>query len=276
MKKDIKIAAVCMHSETGEVHKNLDRTKFFVSQASEMGADFVCFPELSITGYILRDPEKIYPHSTSQEIIGSLDKIARSKGLIVIAGMVEISEEGRPYISQVAAGPDGLLGLYRKTHLSPQERQCFEPGQSLHTFSYGDVIFGIQLCYEAHFPEISTVMALRGTHIIFMPHASPRGTPGEKIKSWLRHLRGRAFDNAIFVVACNQVGVTKEGPSFPGGAVVLNPAGRIIARFEENHENILLAELKMDALQEMREHRMKYFIPNRRPELYGEISSKSQ
>lgn len=273
--RDLKVAAVCMHSETGEIDKNLDRTESFVSHASEMGADFVCFPELSITGYILKNPEKVYAHSVSREIVERLEKIARSKGRIVIGGMVEVSEEGKPYISQVVAGPDGLLGIYRKTHLSPQEKESYESGQHIAIFFYEGVIFGIQLCYEAHFPEISTVMALRGANIIFMPHASPRGTPGEKIRSWLRHLRGRAFDNALFVVACNQVGRTQEGFSFPGGAVVLNPAGRVIAYYEENKENVLLVELKMDAIKEMRKHRMKYFIPNRRPELYGEISSRS-
>ena len=272
--RDIKIAAVCMHSEVGEVEKNLDRTEAFVSKASDTGADIVCFPELSISGYILKDPEAVYSQSKSEEIIARLLQMAQLKQVVIIAGMIEISgDETRPHISQVVAGPEGLIGLYRKTHLSPQEREHYEAGRHIETFSLKDMIFGIQLCYEAHFPEIATVMALRGASIIFMPHASPRGTPKEKIKSWLRHLRGRAFDNALFVVACNQVGGTGAGLSFPGGAVVLDPAGQIIARYEEDQENMLLAELKKEALQEMREHRMRYFIPNRRPELYDEISS---
>ncbi len=72
---------------------------------------------------------------------------------------------------------------------------------------------GIQLCYDAHFPELSTRMAVNGADIIFMPHASPRGTPSQKLTSWLRHLTARAFDNGVFIVACNQNGDNQKGCS---------------------------------------------------------------
>ena len=180
----------------------------------------------------------------------------------------------KPYISQLVVGPKGLLGQYRKTHLSPPEKVAYRAGQRIDTFIYNGVTFGIQLCYESHFPEISGLMALKGAEIIFIPHASPRGDPKDKIQSWLRHLPARAFDNAIFVVACNQVGKSGEGLSFPGVAVALNPAGRVIASYKGNREKMILAEIKMDELKEIRRHKMKYFLPNRRPELYGKISSK--
>ncbi|MBW1863051.1 MAG: hypothetical protein JRJ02_11855 [Deltaproteobacteria bacterium] len=126
--------------------------------------------------------------------------MARTEGLIIIVGMIEMTDDLKPYISQVVASPDGLLGLYRKTHLSPREKESYQAGQSIDTFCYEDAIFGVQLCYESHFPEISTVMALKGAQIIFMPHASPRKTPEEKIESWLRHLPSRAFDK--WIVCC--------------------------------------------------------------------------
>ncbi len=59
-------------------------------------------------------------------------------------------------------------------------------------------LLGLELCYESHFPEISTVLCLKGAEILFMPHASPRGDPDGKMKSWLRHLPSRAFDNGSF------------------------------------------------------------------------------
>jgi len=81
--------------------------------------------------------------------------------------------------------------------------------------------------------------------------------------------------NGLFVVACNQVGKTDEGFSFPGVVVALNPTGEVIARYGENQEKIVLVELKMDEIQEIRDHRMKYFIPNRRSELYKDLTSSS-
>ncbi len=88
----------------------------------------------------------------------------------------------------------------------------------------------------------------------------------------MRHLPARAYDNGLFIVACNQTGKTHEGFSFPGVALVLNPAGRVIKEYGENQEHMLIAELKMAELLEVREHRMKFFLPNRRPELYGDLN----
>ena len=273
--RDLKIAVVCMNSDTGEIQKNLDRTELFVSKASEMGVDLICFPELSITGYTLHNPIKVYGDLWPDEIIERVVGMAQEKELIILAGIVEISDGEKPYISQIVAGPEGFVGLHRKTHLSPQEKEEYQAGEKIDVFCQKDIIFGIQLCYEAHFPEMSTVMALKGAHIIFMPHASPRGTPEEKAQSWLRHLPSRAFDNALFVVACNQVGKTREGYTFPGVAVVLNPAGWIMARYEDSQEELIVADLKGDILEEIREHKLGYFIPNRRPELYKKLTTPS-
>lgn len=271
--KNIKIAAVCMKSLPRKIDRNLDRIESFVQEASERGVNIICFPEFSITGYILDNPHNIYSRIQSGEIIERVIRMARTEGLIIIVGMIEMTDDLKPYISQVVAGPDGLLGIYRKTHLSPQEKESYEAGEKIDVFKYKDITFGVQLCYEAHFPEISTVMALKGADIIFIPHASPRGTPEEKMKSWLRHLTSRAFDNGIYVVACNQVGDTREGFSFPGVAMALNPAGGVIARYGGSQEKMLLIDLKEREIREIREHRMRYFIPNRRPELYSDLFS---
>lgn len=269
--RDLKVAAVCMNSPPGEIEGNLRRMESFVQEASEKGVDIICFPELSVTGYVLRNPEKISSPSLSAEIIQRVTAMARDREMIVMAGMVDFFNGEGPYISQVVAGPAGPVGLYRKTHLSPPEKEGYRAGQSVEVFSGKDTVFGVQLCYEAHFPEISTLMALKGAEIIFIPHASPRGGSQEKIWSWLRHLPSRAFDNAVFVVACNQVGSTGEGFTFPGAALALDPAGRVIVSYSGNTEKMLVARLVKEELEAIRGHRMKYFLPNRRPELYRGI-----
>jgi N-carbamoylputrescine amidase len=271
--RDFKIAVVSMFSETGEIEKNLERTAFYVAEAAGMGADLICFPELSVTGYTLTKPASLYGQRRPKEIIHRIAGMARDKGLLVIAGLVDPKESETPGIAQVVVSPDGMRGLYRKTHLSPPEKSLYAAGHEITVFSYQDVRFGIQLCYESHFPELSTVMALRGADIIFFPHASPRGEPEEKMDSWMRHLPSRAFDNGLFVAACNQVGKNREGLSFPGVALTLNPAGRVMEARCAREESMILVELKRDVLEEIRNHRMKYFLPNRRPELYGDLSS---
>jgi predicted amidohydrolase len=168
--------------------------------------------------------------------------------------------------------PGGLMGAYRKTHLGPTETTLFRPGQKIHVFKAGKTTFGVQLCYEGHFPEISTQMALMGADMVFISHASPRGAPGEKLESWMRHLPARAFDNGLFVIACNLVGACGGGLTFPGVAVVLGPDGRLLARYTGMREQILYADLRDESLQNVRTHRMRYFLPERRPSLYDKTS----
>jgi predicted amidohydrolase len=268
---DIRIAAICMHAPLGEVEKNLGRIESLVSEASREGANIVCFPELSVTGYTLKPPAEIYKRPATDKIMDRLIELAREAHLVIIAGLIEISDTKKPYITQVIAGPEGLIGLYRKTHLSSAEKGVYQAGQDIEVYNFGNITFGVALCYETHFPEISAVLALMGADILFFPHASPRGDPKGKFQSWMRHLPARAFDNGVFVVACNQVGETVEGLSFPGVALVLGLDGQILAKYTGREERILFADLKADHLQEIRQHRMKYFIPQRRPGLYKKI-----
>lgn len=268
---DVRIAAVCMNASLGMVDKNLDRIESFVIEASERGAKIICFPELSLTGYTLTRPAEVYKTLTPKEATQRLIKMAQNNHLVLIVGFIEITAGAKPYITQLVAGPKGLIGLYRKTHLSPAEKEVYQAGQYIEIYEFGNITFGVELCYEAHFPEISTVLALLGADILFLPHASPRGEPKEKLQSWLRHLPGRAFDNGVFVVACNQVGSTIEGVSFPGIALVLGPDGQLLATYTGWEEKIIFVDLKAADLKTVRRHRMKYFIPQRRPHLYEKL-----
>jgi predicted amidohydrolase len=273
--KDVRVGAVCMRSETGEIRENLEKTSFYVSKASEAGAGIVCFPELSITGYSLRLPDHGYEDLGQGAVMESIIRMARENNVIILAGLVEKSLPLKPYISQIVAGPRGLLGVHRKTHLAPPESMRYEAGQDLKVFSCEHVTFGIQLCYETHFPEISTVMALKGMEVLFLPHASPCGEPEGKMESWQRHIPSRAFDNGLFVVACNQAGPNGEGLSFPAVAMAVGPDGRIIKSYTGTDEELMLVDLSGSFLDAVRKHRMRYFLPHRRPELYTEISSSA-
>jgi N-carbamoylputrescine amidase len=84
----------------------------------------------------------------------------------------------------------------------------------------------------------------------------------------MRHLPARAYDNGLFVIACNQTGENKKGLSFPGIAVVIGPSGEVIDKDLTGREGMLVADLRVEDLARVRNHRMRYFLPNRRPELY--------
>jgi predicted amidohydrolase len=266
--EDLTIAAVCMHSEPGKIDENLARMAGFVREGAQRGADLLCFPELSLTGYSLdRRPGSI-PWMEVPEAVSILTPLAVDSRVTLMVGFCEWSGEDGPYITQVVVGPEGLIGSHRKTHLSPHEKDLYRAGETIDTLSFCGMTCGIQLCYESHFPEISTRMALQGADVLFFPHASPRGGGNQKLESWLRHLPARAFDNGLFVVAWNQVGETGVGFSFPGAAVVIAPDGRVMAKYTGEREDMLVVRLEAGLLKGIREQRMKYFIPHRRPSLY--------
>ncbi|MGA6926811.1 MAG: nitrilase-related carbon-nitrogen hydrolase, partial [Desulfosarcina sp.] len=172
------------------------------------------------------------------------------------------------YASHMVITPQGRTAIYRKLHLAPPEAALFHPGDALPVFEWSGIRFGIQLCYDAHFPELSTRMAEAQADIIFIPHASPRGQAADKHHSWMRHLPARAFDNGLFVVACNQTGNNQNGLVFPGNAVAFSPSGEIMDSRLSGRSGLLMVDLRADRIQHVRGHRMRYFLPHRRPELY--------
>ncbi len=272
--KDLRLAVVCMQSDFGRIEKNIMRMESFVQKAAAQGASMICFPELSVTGYTIKEDPQLHAESVPGPISDRIVKIAEENKLVIMAGMLEKGSADKPHISQIVAGPYGIIGMYQKTHLSPKEKEIYQPGQIIKTFTYDHINFGIQLCYETHFPELSTIMALQGAEIVFFLYASPYKTPQEKRDSWLRDLPARAFDNGIFIVACNQVGENGAGLLFPGVIMVLGPAGKILYQYTGNKEKMIIAGLKGSDLAKVRTDTMRYFIKYRRPELYRAISQQ--
>lgn len=266
--KDIRIAAVILNCPVGRISDNLERMAGWVQAAKKQDADLVCFPEMNVTGYSSRPSIKDLAEPVPGTISQSVLTMAREFNIVILAGLAEADLAGRVYASHLIATTQGLAGIYRKIHIAPPESQIFTAGDAIPLFDINGFKLGIQLCYDVHFPELSTRMATDGADAIFMPHASPRGTPAEKFDSWMRHLAARAFDNGLYVVACNQTGNNQNDLDFPGLSVVLDPAGHILKKYIGGEENLIVADLKAGVLEEIRGHRMRYFIPNRRPELY--------
>lgn len=266
--EDVRIAVVTCNCPAGDIDGNLRGTEERVAEAAARKADIVCFPELSISGYCL--DANVYEAAADQfdRVMQRLGGLAGRWNLAIIAGTVEKdSQTGLFFASQLVATPERPVATYRKIHIAPPEKDFFRGGEDVPLFEIPGVAFGVQLCYDAHFPELSTRMALDGADILFFPHASPRGNAAEKLSSWMRHLPARAFDNGVFVVACNQSGDNRSGLAFPGLALVLGPSGEVIAA-EKGDGGMLIADLPAVELTAVREHRMRYFLPHRRAPLY--------
>ncbi len=267
--KDIRIALAVTRSPVGQTDDNLAGMLKWIRAAKGKGADLICFPEMNITGYLHRDAIRSMAQPIPGPISHRLSAFAAGERIVILAGLAEREDTGRVFASHLVVQPDGEIGVYRKLHIAPVEKGVLTPGTDIPLFTAAGAAFAIQLCYDTHFPELSTQMALLGAEILFMPHASPRGDAEGKILSWMRHLPARAFDNSLFVIACNQTGDNGQGLRFPGVAVVIGPSGRILKKTAGDRETLLVADLPSKKLAESRNHPMRYFLANRRPELYS-------
>jgi len=264
--KSLRIALAVMNCPVGHFESNLQKTLRWTAEARRRGADMICFPELNLTGYAVGEEIRSAARPLDA-VFGPLRDCARQEAVTVLAGLAEADPRGPLYATHLIVSPAGDTVAYRKLYIAPPEQGLFSPGHHVPLPTIDGAAIGIQLCYDAHFPELSTRMALDGAELLCMPHASPRGTPADKLASWMRHLPARAFDNGVFVAVCNQTGDNGAGLSFPGTAMVLGPDGAQRSTYTKNAEGLLVVDLDAEELRRVREHRMRYFLPNRRTDI---------
>ena len=268
-----RLALVQMNSLINAKKQNLAKLKKYIEIAAANHAHIICFPELSVHGY----SKNLYKESAEpiDEISRILKEWSKEYSLCILAGLAEKAHNKKPYITHLVVQPDAETGIYRKTHLGKSEKPYFSEGNSLPVFKTPTATIGIQICWDLHFPEISAIMSLKGAEIIFAPHASPT-VVGDRKEIWLRYLTARAYDNAVFLAACNLIGENGDGQSFCGGALVIDPKGKLIADDFNNKEGILFADLDPGLINQIREQdsismRDSFFLQSRRPELYKEL-----
>ena len=269
-----RIALVQMQSIFGETEYNLKKINEFINQAAKAKVDIICFPELCVQGYS-RDRSELYSEPVPGPSTHHLLEAVKSSNIIAIIGITEKSESDKPYITQLLIKPDGQLLKYRKTHLGNSEKPYFSPGKKLPVFEVNKAKLGIEICWDLHFPEITTIMSMAGAEIIFAPHASP-AIVGDRRGIWLKYMTARAYDNAVYIAACNLVGEDGTGHSYCGGALVIDPKGNVVAEAFNKGEDMLVAELDAKLINTIRNKesvsmRNSFYISSRRPELYKDL-----
>ena len=268
---DVRVAAAQIRSRVGDVEGNLAKHRELARQASNAGAQIVCFPELSLCGY---PTDGNVPHELAHPLGGDLVEavagLADDLSIVVLAGMLESAPSGVLHNTQLIASPGGRVDAYRKTNVPTSEIGRFRHGSELPVFHLEHVVIGVQICYDAHFPEATTVQALAGAEVVFMPHASTgTETREEKRARWLRYLPARAYDNGVFVVVVNQADPER---GFPGITFALDPWGELLGEAAPDAEDLLVVDLRADALAERRAVAETFFLHFRRPELYHAVS----
>ncbi len=290
--KDVRVALAQIECRLGKLGANLEKHRHYAELAAQAGARLICFPELSLTGYPFQDsivPDLAQP--LKGELGESIRELSRSTGLLILAGLLERGPRGAIFNTQLVARPGGRLDAYRKTHSAGPELSRFHLGQRLPLFSHAGLRFGVQICYDNHFPESARSLSLRGADAIFSPYASPGPCTSEglaaKHSRWLRYLPARTFDNSVYLLLVNQVGGSAAAAAspvestprdthsdlaeFPGGSMVLNPWGEVMCEAKPLAEDLVLVKLQAAVLEEKRKDPLQFFNRFRRPELYEEL-----
>lgn len=278
-----------------DIEANFDKAIENIKQAADKGANIVCLQELFKSTYFCQvaDPqlfelaEEVNENSAS---VKTLRDIAEELGIVLIAGLFEKRAPGVYHNCAIVIDADGsYLGKYRKMHIPEYphyyEKFYFTPGdlgyQAFET-KFGKV--GVLICWDQWFPEAARLTAMKGAEIIFIPTAiggiqedGPLQESGDRI-AWEIVQRGHAVANGCFLAAVNRVGFEadpsgKGGLQFSGGSFISDPYGRIIKQASETEEEILIQEIDLSFVDEVRDL-LAQFFRDRRIDSYGDLTKR--
>ncbi|MGA9631090.1 MAG: nitrilase-related carbon-nitrogen hydrolase, partial [Candidatus Acidiferrales bacterium] len=204
-----------------------------------------------------------------------MQKLARKHKMVLVVPIYEVEMAGVFYNTAAVFDADGTyLGKYRKHHIPHchpgfWEKFYFTPGNAGYpVFETRHGRIGVYICYDRHFPEGARILGLNGAEIVFNPSATVAGL-SEYL--WELEQPAHAVANQYFVAAINRVGVEKPWAigEFYGKSYFCNPRGKIVAQASRDKDELVVADLNLDEIKEVRA--TWQFYRDRRPESYDEI-----
>jgi predicted amidohydrolase len=270
----IIVAGIQFDPKIGLVRENRVRILSLIDEAAGQGAKLVVFPECALSGYVFDDLDEA--RMASERVPGpstdAITTVCKELGVYAVVGMLEDGGDAI-YNSAVLCGPEGLVGVYRKTHLpflgvdkltalGPDPYRVYET-------RIGRI--GMLICYDLRFPEAARCLTLAGADIIALPTNWPQGA--DSSPDFVAQTR--AVENRVFLVAVNRAG-EECGVRFIGKSQIVDPGGRRLALANTTGETIITA--KFDPIL-ARQKRLVInpgvfeidTVGDRRPELYHRI-----
>ncbi|MCB9730087.1 MAG: acyltransferase [Deltaproteobacteria bacterium] len=255
----------------------LDKHLPLIEEAAKKGVQILCLQEI-FNGPYFCPAQSTRWYDAAETIPGPttelMQEIARKHEMVIVVPLYEKAMRGVYYNSAAVIDADGsYLGKYRKQHI-PQtsgfwEKYYFKPGDGgypVFQTRYANV--GVYICYDRHFPEGARCLGLNGADIVFNPSATVAGLSQYL---WKLEQPAHAVANGYYVGAINRVGT--EAPwnigKFYGTSYFVNPRGQIIAEASEDNDEVVVADLDLSMIDEVRN--LWQFYRDRRPEAYDEL-----
>src|SRR5512147_521025 len=254
----------------------LDAHLPLIEEAGKKGVQVLCFQEVFTQPYFCPSQDAKWYAAAESIPDGPTTKLmqdlAKQHQMVIVVPIYEEAMTGVYYNTAAVIDADGsYLGKTRKTHI-PQvsgfwEKFFFKPGNlGYPVFKTRYATVGAYICYDRHFPEGARALGLAGAEIVYNPSATVAGLSHHL---WKIEQPAHAVANGYFVGAINRVGT--EGPwnigKFYGSSYFVDPRGQIIACGSEDNDELVVAELDLDMIEEVR--RTWQFFRDRRPDAYG-------
>jgi beta-ureidopropionase len=249
-----------------------------IKQAADKGAQICCLQEIFYGPYFCAEQETKW-YETAEQIpdgptIKLMQDLARKHSMAMVVPIYELDGgvAGVYYNTAAVIDQHGkYLGKYRKHHIPHchpgfWEKFYFKPGNGgypVFQTDFGKI--GVYICYDRHFPEGARELGLNGAEIVFNPSATVAGL-SEYL--WKLEQPAHAVANQYYVGAINRVGTEKPWNigEFYGQSYFCNPRGQIIAEASRDKDEVVVADLDLDMIREVRN--VWQFYRDRRPESY--------
>jgi predicted amidohydrolase len=246
-----KAALAQIDSKVGDLDANLQHHLHSVEKALQQEAQLVVFPELSLTGYTLRDlawEVALDPFTDKR-----LDPLREaSKRISIVLGFVESASNHGVYNSALFLEDGRVQYIHRKVY--PPTYGMFEEGRY---FSRGDHVaafdsklgrFGVLICEDMWHMALPYLLAYDGAEVILSLTASPsRMSPGsqEMANAQVNHEHHKTFARLLssYVLFCNRVGL-EDGVNFWGGSCIVTPGGTLAGSGRFFKEDMVVAEVQ--------------------------------
>jgi NAD+ synthase (glutamine-hydrolysing) len=247
MVRKFRLALAQINSTVGDIPGNTAKIIEYMERAREAHADLVAFPELAITGYPPED--LLFKTSFLQANVKAMQQvITASQGIAVVVGYVQM---GPDIANAAAVGYDGrLIDTYQKMYLPNygvfDEDRYFRRGDSCPVYTINGTGVGVNICEDIWYPVGSiAVQRDAGAELIVNINASPFHA-GKRVYRE-KMIATRAADNELFVAYVNVVGGQDE-LVFDGASLIYNMGGELVARGRAFEEELILADLDIEAV----------------------------
>jgi N-carbamoylputrescine amidase len=287
----LKVALVQQRC-SADVAANQAESEQQVRQAAAAGAALVVLQELH-SGLYFCQTEATCQFDLAEPLDGPtrrrFEALAKELDIVLVISVFEKRASGLYHnTALVMDAGNGCAGFYRKMHIPDDpayyEKFYFTPGDlGFRAFDTRFGRIGILICWDQWYPEAARLTALRGASVLFYPtaigwHPSEKAEHGVSQRSaWQTIQRSHAIANGVYVAVVNRVGheVPAEGGDgleFWGTSFLADPFGVVIAEASTDREEILVGEVSLPRIDEVRTHWP--FLRDRRIDAYAGIDRR--